>query len=140
MSFVYRPQRGLTRSPQTGTGLLVSEWRATVTPVVQKAAGGAKLERFAIDGDRAYFISGSPHGVAWVDADGKIDFDEQRLAGNTLLVERADGLLLGASRATWAAPPPRGSPARCVRSGFPRNPDPEDVGLSKSRQACSTGR
>jgi hypothetical protein len=94
VSFVYRPQPGLTRSPQTGTGLLVSEWRATVTPVVEKAAGGAKLERFEVDGDRAFFISGSPHGVAWVDADGGVDFEEQRLAGNTLLVERADGLLL----------------------------------------------
>lgn len=94
VSFVYRPQPGLTRSPQTGTGLLVSEWRATVTPVVEKAAGGAKLERFEIDGDRAFFISGAPHGVAWMDENGDFDYEEQRLAGNTLLVERADGLLL----------------------------------------------
>jgi hypothetical protein len=94
VSFVYRPQPGLTRSPQTGTGLLVSEWRATVTPVVQKAAGGAKLERLKIGGDRAYFISGPPHGVAWVDENGQVEFEDQRLAGNTLLVERADGLLL----------------------------------------------
>ena len=95
VSFVYRPQPGLTRSPQTGTGLLVSEWRATVTPVVEKAAGGgAKLERFEIDGDRAFFISGKSHGVAWVDQNGDVGFEDQRLAGNTLLVERGDGLLL----------------------------------------------
>jgi hypothetical protein len=94
VSFVYRPQPGLTRSPQTGTGLLVSEWRATVTPVVEKAAGNAKLERFEIDGDRAFFISGPSHGVAWQDENGEFGFEEQRLAGNTLLVERADGLLL----------------------------------------------
>jgi hypothetical protein len=95
VSLVYRPQAGLTRSPQTGTGLLVSEWRATVTPVVQKAAGGgAKLERFEIDGDRAFFISGKSHGVAWIDDNGDVDFEDQRLAGSTLLVERADGLLL----------------------------------------------
>jgi hypothetical protein len=94
VSFVYRPQPGLTRSPQTGTGLLVSEWRATVTPVVEKAAGGAKLERFEVDGAPAYFISGKSHGVAWMDENGDVGFEDQRLAGNTLLVERADGLLL----------------------------------------------
>jgi hypothetical protein len=94
VSFVYRPQPGLTRSAQTGTGLLVSEWRATVTPVVEKAAGGAKLERFQIDGDRAFFISGKAHGVAWMDENDDVEFEDQRLAGNTLLVERADGLLL----------------------------------------------
>jgi hypothetical protein len=95
VSFVYRPQSGLTRSPQTGTGLLVSEWRATVTPVVEKAAGGgAKLERLKVDGAPAYFISGKSHGVAWMDENGEVDFEDQRLAGNTLLVERADGLLL----------------------------------------------
>src|SRR4029450_5239918 len=95
VSFVYRPQPGLTRSRQTGTGLLVSEWRATVTPVVEKAAGGgAKLERLKVDGAPAYFISGKPHGVAWMDENGVVDFEDQRLAGNTLLVERADGLLL----------------------------------------------
>jgi hypothetical protein len=94
VSFVYRPQPGLTRSPQTGTGLLVSEWRARVGPVIQKAAGGARLERLRVGGAPAYFISGQPHGVAWVDENGQFDYDEQRLAGNTLLVERADGLLL----------------------------------------------
>jgi hypothetical protein len=94
VSFVYRPQRGLTRSPETGTGLLVSQWRATVSPVIQKSAGNAKLERLEVGGDPAFFISGEPHGVAWLDENGQIDFDEQRLAGNTLLVERSDGLLL----------------------------------------------
>jgi hypothetical protein len=94
VSFVYKPQPGLTRSPQTGTGLLVSEWRARVGPVIQKAAGGAHLERLRVGGAPAYFISGQPHGVAWVDENGQFDYDQQRLAGNTLLVERADGLLL----------------------------------------------
>jgi hypothetical protein len=94
VSLVYRPQRGVTRSPQTGTGLLVSEWRATVSPVIQKSAGNAQIERLRIGGDPAFFISGEPHGVAWIGEDGQIDFDEQRLAGNTLLVERSDGLLL----------------------------------------------
>jgi hypothetical protein len=94
VSFVYRPQPGLTRSPQTGAGLLVSEWRAIVGPVIEKAAGNARVERLMVDGDRAYFISGAPHGMVWQDANGRIDYEDQRLAGNTLLVERSDGLLL----------------------------------------------
>ncbi len=65
-----------------------------MTPVVEKAAGGAKLERLEIDGDRAFFISGAPHGVAWRTRTARSTSSEQRLAGNTLLVERADGLLL----------------------------------------------
>jgi hypothetical protein len=94
VSLVYRPRPGNTRSPQTGTGLLVSEWRATVGQMIQKAAGNARLERLRVAGAPAYFLSGAPHGVAWRDAAGQFGFDEQRLAGNTLLVERADGLLL----------------------------------------------
>jgi hypothetical protein len=94
VSLVYRSQPGLTRSPQTGTGLLVGEWRATVGEMIHKAAGNARIERLTVGGDPAYFLSGAPHGVAWRDAAGQFGFDEQRLAGNTLLVERADGLLL----------------------------------------------
>jgi len=91
---VYRPQAGLTRSPQTGAGLLVTEWRATVGDMIRKAAGDARVERLTVGGDRAYFLSGAPHGVAWRDTAGQFGFEEQRLAGNTLLVERSDGLLL----------------------------------------------
>jgi hypothetical protein len=77
-------------------GPLVTELRATVTPVIQKAIGtGARLEQFSVDGDRAYFISGAPHGFAYVPAGTQEPlFEDQRLAGNTLLVERRDGLLL----------------------------------------------
>jgi hypothetical protein len=77
-------------------GPLVTELRATVRPVIQKAIGaGAKLEQFRVGGDPAYFISGAPHGFAYVPA-GSAEpvFEDQRLAGNTLLVERSDGLLL----------------------------------------------
>jgi hypothetical protein len=76
-------------------GPLVTELRATVTPVIQKAIGSAKFERFRIDGDPAYFISGAPHGFAYIPAGSQEPlFEDQRLAGNTLLVERRDGLLL----------------------------------------------
>lgn len=77
-------------------GPLVTELRATVTPVIQKAIGAAtKFERLKVDGDPAYFISGGPHGFAYIPAGTQEPmFEDQRLAGNTLLVERSDGMLL----------------------------------------------
>jgi hypothetical protein len=77
-------------------GPLVTELRATVTPVIQKAIGAAaKFEQLRVDGDPAYFISGAKHGFAYIPAGTQEPlYEDQRLAGNTLLVERADGLLL----------------------------------------------
>jgi hypothetical protein len=77
-------------------GVLVTELRATATPVIEKAIGTAsRFERFRVDGDPAYFISGGRHGFAYIPAgSAEPHFEEERLAGNTLLVERSDGLLL----------------------------------------------
>jgi hypothetical protein len=62
--------------------------------VIGKAAGGgAQVEPLRVDGERGYFISGDPHGFAYLGEDGEAGFQEQRLAGNTLLLERG-GLLL----------------------------------------------
>jgi hypothetical protein len=77
-------------------GPLVTELRASVTPVIGKAIGSAsKFERLTVGGDRAYFISGAKHGFAYIpEGSGEPQFEDQRLAGNTLLVERNDGVLL----------------------------------------------
>ena len=75
-------------------GVLVSEYAPSTTPFVEKSIGArARLERLRVDGDPAYFISGAPHGVAYQDATGVVHMEEQRLAGNTLLVERDDLLI-----------------------------------------------
>jgi hypothetical protein len=77
-------------------GTLVTELRATVTPVIQKTLGGTSgFEQLQVGGDPAYFISGAKHGIAYIPAGTPEPvFEDQRLAGNTLLVERRDGLLL----------------------------------------------
>jgi hypothetical protein len=94
VDFVYRPRSGLPRSGTTGVGLLVTQLQATVGPLIEKTLGaGAQVERLAVDGDRALFISGAEHGFAYEGERGSA-FEQQRLAGNTLLVERADGVLL----------------------------------------------
>lgn len=75
--------------------LLLTELHATAEPLIEKSAGGATIERLRVNGDPAFFISGAPHGFAYIDSGtGQPNFEEQRLAGNTLLVERADGVLV----------------------------------------------
>ncbi len=73
--------------------VLVQTFRARVTPFIEKTIGtGATVERLDVDGATAYWIEGG-HGFAYQSATG-FGFEEPRIAGNTLLVERRDGLLL----------------------------------------------
>ena len=73
--------------------ILVQEFPARVEPFIQKTIGmGARLERLRVDGAPAYWITGA-HGFAY-ESDTGGGFEDQRLAGNTLLVERPDGLLI----------------------------------------------
>jgi hypothetical protein len=93
VSLVYGERPGFTRAAGTGADLLVQEFRARVEPFIEKTVGEASsLERVTVDGDPAFFITGA-HGFAYEGQDD-VRFEEQRLAGNTLLVERADGLLI----------------------------------------------
>lgn len=93
VSLVYGERPGYARSTTTGAAVLVQEFPGRVGPFIEKTLGaGTELERLRVGGDPAYFITGA-HGFAYED-DRRVDFEEQRLAGNTLLVERADGLLI----------------------------------------------
>jgi hypothetical protein len=93
VSLVYGERAGYARSTTTGAAVLVQEFRARVEPFIEKTLGqGTRLERLRVGGDPAFFITGA-HGFAYQHGE-VVDFEEQRLAGNTLLVERADGLLI----------------------------------------------
>lgn len=93
VSLVYGARPGFVRSPQTGAALLVQAFPARIGDLILKAVGGgARLTRLRIDGAPAYFIRGT-HGFAF-DRAGAVGFERERLAGNTLLVERADGTVL----------------------------------------------
>jgi hypothetical protein len=96
VDMVYRARPGLPSSSNTGAGMLITEIRAVASPLIEKSIGsGAKVERLTVDGDPAFFISGAPHGFAYtVPGTDNTNFEEQRLAGNTLLVDRSDGVLL----------------------------------------------
>lgn len=93
VALVYGERAGYSRSATTGAALLVQQFTARVGRFIEKTLGAAaKLERLRIAGDPAYFITGA-HGFAYDDGSG-VRFEDQRLAGNTLLLERADGLLI----------------------------------------------
>ncbi len=93
VALVYGARPGYARATETGAALLVQEFPARVGPFIQKALGAdSTLQRLRVDGAPAYFIAGS-HGFAFED-DAGVNFEDERLAGNTLLVERADGLLI----------------------------------------------
>ncbi len=95
VSLIYGRRPGIPVSPHTNVAVLVTEFRARVTPVLGKTLGqGARVTRIAVPGGRAYAITGRPHGFAWLGPGGQFGFEERRLAGTTLLVERGDGVLL----------------------------------------------
>lgn len=73
--------------------VLVQTFRAQASPFIEKTVGtGATVERLDIDGATAFWIEGG-HGFAYQTPTG-FGFEEPRIAGSTLLVERRDGLLL----------------------------------------------
>jgi hypothetical protein len=93
VALVYGGRYGYARARSTGVALLVQEFPARIGEFIEKSLGqGARLERLRVSGDPAYFITGA-HGFAYLRG-RQVGFEEQRLAGNTLLVERADGLLV----------------------------------------------
>jgi hypothetical protein len=73
--------------------ILVQTFRAQASPFIEKTIGtGSKAERLDLDGATAFWITGS-HGFAYQSPSG-FGFEQPRIAGNTLLVERRDGRLL----------------------------------------------
>jgi hypothetical protein len=95
VSLVYLPGERLPKEPQSGIGLLLTEFRGANAPefVGKLAAGGTRVEEVTVAGGPGIWLSGEPHEVFFRDARGEIRTDTIRLAGNTLLWER-EGLLL----------------------------------------------
>ncbi|MET0686211.1 MAG: hypothetical protein ABW060_12910 [Solirubrobacteraceae bacterium] len=73
--------------------VLVQRFPGRVREFIQKTVGAAaSLERLRVGGDPAYWIEGA-HGFAYRNRDS-VDYEDQRIAGNTLLVERPSGELI----------------------------------------------
>jgi hypothetical protein len=66
--------------------------KASVKPFIEKTVASADaVQAVRVDGKPGYFITGA-HGFAYQRGDG-FNYEDQRIAGNTLLVE-GDGVLL----------------------------------------------
>jgi hypothetical protein len=73
--------------------ILVQTFRASASRFIEKTVGSAEaVEEVTVDGDPGYFITGA-HGFAYEVANNEVYYEDQRVAGNTLLVE-GDGVLL----------------------------------------------
>lgn len=95
VSFTYRPRRGLPRADETGVGLLITQFGGRASPVIGKSVGpGTTLEHLTVAGAPALWLSGASHGFAYEPGPGNVVFEDERLAGSVLLVDRPDGVLL----------------------------------------------
>jgi len=84
VAFVYAARPGRPR-------VLVQQLEASAEPLIEKSAGTAtRVHRLTVAGAPAVFLEGA-HGFAFLDR-GQATYEEQRLAGNTLLLERGGGL------------------------------------------------
>lgn len=92
VSLLYRAGEGLPRAAGTGVGLLVTQFEAGLRQdLMQKVkAGGVEVEPVSIGSSQAYWISGDPHFVFFLDPSGGVIEDRTRLAGDTLLWERGE--------------------------------------------------
>jgi hypothetical protein len=93
LSYVARP--GLPRAGGTRLGLLVTEFRADLSPeYIHKVVGAAtRTERLRVDGERAIWIEGAPHFFLYRTPDGSVEEAQLRLADNVLLLERGPLLI-----------------------------------------------
>ncbi|MGH2826680.1 MAG: hypothetical protein ACRDKF_06885 [Actinomycetota bacterium] len=94
----YEAGPGLPAAPGTELGALVTQFSgARADPdALKKVTGndpGTRVVPVIVDGTQGLWISGEPHTIAYLEADGDIRTDTVRLAGNVLLWER-DGVTL----------------------------------------------
>ncbi len=87
VSLVYRARPGLPAGRFTGAGVLITEFRGSIDPLFVKklVATGTNVEFVEVRAEPAYWFSGAPHELTYVDEHGRPFPDSQRLAGNTLV-------------------------------------------------------
>ncbi len=93
VAVIYLGRSGLPQSPQTGVGMLMTEFRGTTgQDVFQKGIPpGTRVESVTVNGGPGYWIEGQPHLFYFYrDANGQFRNAEARLAGNVLLWQQGD--------------------------------------------------
>jgi hypothetical protein len=87
VTLVYDPRPGLRASKETGAGLLIMQFEGSVEEAFfKKLAGpGTRFDLVDLEGETAFWISGAPHPIGYMDPHGNFAESPARLAANTLL-------------------------------------------------------
>lgn len=87
VSLVYNPRPGLPAADETGAGLLIMQFEGRVEEALFRkvAAPGTTLELEDLNGGTAFWISGAPHPIGYLDPQGNFAESPARLAASTLL-------------------------------------------------------
>lgn len=92
VTLLWHARPGLPKARETGEGLLLTEFKATVdSAFIKKIAFEATtLDPVRVNGGDGFWIAGAPHELEFVDPNGAVLPDTVRLAGNVLLWEQGD--------------------------------------------------
>jgi len=92
VSLVYRARPGLPAGTFTGVGALITEFKGGVNTVFVKKVigGGGHVDFVQVRAEPAFWFSGPPHELEFVDEHGRSFTDSVRLAGNTLVWQHGD--------------------------------------------------
>lgn len=92
VTLLWRARPGLPRAAQTGVGLLLTQFRASVDADYLKKITfeSTRLEFTDVNGGDGFWIAGPPHQIALLDRSGDLLPETIRLAGNVLLWEQGD--------------------------------------------------
>jgi hypothetical protein len=104
VSLVYGPEGQLAPTPESGVGLLLTEFRGDLEPelIGKLAAEGTIVEEVTVNGSPGVWLEGAPHAFFYRDDRGEIREETLRLAANTLLLERGSLLVRIESELTKA--------------------------------------
>lgn len=89
VNLVYKSRPGIRESRYTGVAVLITEVSGRVdTNFFGKMLGpGTTIEDVTVNGHQGWWISGQPHEVFFVDANGNFRSETLRLGTNTLLID-----------------------------------------------------
>ena len=92
LSLVWATNPTLPASLEPRVGLLLGEFRGSLDPgyFLKIVGPDTAVTPVTVDGVTGYWISGAPHEIVFVGADGSPVFDSRRSVGDTLLWARGD--------------------------------------------------
>jgi hypothetical protein len=96
LSLVWGDRPGLPADPESGIGIVITEFRADIGPesFEKMIRSGVSVEPVSVEGARGYWIEGGEHYFFFRDANGEVVESTLRLVGNALVWEEAGGRTL----------------------------------------------